>query len=74
MAYAPNDRVARHLNLRWGVYSVIGRPWNDIDEMISTATSGAVGHGYAKRGDLTIITSGIKFGEGNTSTIRVYTI
>ena len=74
VAYAPNDRVARHLNLRWGVYSVIGRPWNDIDEMISTATSGAVGHGYAKRGDLTIITSGIKFGEGNTSTIRVYTI
>ena len=74
VAYAPNDRVARHLNLRWGVYSVIGRPWNDIDEMISTATSGAVGHGYAKRGDLTIITSGIKFGEGNTSPIRVYTI
>ena len=74
VAYAPNDRVARHLNLRWGVYSVIGRPWHDIDEMISTATSGAVGHGYAKRGDLTIITSGIKFGEGNTSTIRVYTI
>jgi len=74
VAYAPNEMVARHLNLRWGVYSVQGKSWNDIDEMISSATACAVRNGYAKRGDLTIITSGIKFGEGNTSSIRVHTI
>lgn len=74
VAYAPNEKVARHLNLRWGVYSVQGRAWTDVQEMISTATSSAVRYGYVKRGDLTIITSGIKFGEGNTSSIRVHRI
>ena len=74
VAYTTNEQVARHLNLRWGVYSVIGHKWNDEDEMISAATSAAVKGGLAHRGDVTIITSGIKMGMGNTSAIRVYTI
>ena len=74
VAYTTNEQVARHLNLRWGVYSVIGHKWNDEDEMISAATSTAVKRGLAHRGDVTIITSGIKMGMGNTSAIRVYTI
>jgi len=74
IAYTPNYQVARHLNLRWGVYSVTGTKWNDVEEMISTATASAVKHGLAKRGDITVITSGMKTGVGNTSAIRVYTI
>ena len=74
VAYTTNEQVARHLNLRWGVYSVIGHKRNDEDEMISAATSAAVKGGLAHRGDVTIITSGIKMGMGNTSAIRVYTI
>ena len=74
VAYTTNEQVARHLNRRWGVYSVIGHKWNDEDEMISAATSTAVKRGLAHRGDVTIITSGIKMGMGNTSAIRVYTI
>ncbi|SEJ16645.1 pyruvate kinase [Propionispira arboris] len=74
LAFAANEKVARHLNLRWGVYSVLGKPWNDVDEMISAATSGVVKENYLKHGDLTIITSGMKFGEGSTSSIRVHTI
>ena len=74
VAYAPNEQVARHLNLRWGVYSVQGRAWTDVHEMIGTATASAVRHGFVKRGDLTIITSGMKFAEGNTSSIRVHKI
>ncbi len=74
IAYTPSDRVARHLNLRWGVIPLKGRDWDDVDEMIATATAAAVDKGIVKQGDKTIITSGMKFSEGNTSTIRVYTI
>lgn len=74
VAYAVNEKVARHLNLRWGVYSVQGQPWSDVDDMINAATDAAVKEGFAKEGDLTIITSGMKFAEGNTSSIRVHTI
>ena len=74
VAYTADEKAARHLNLRWGVYTIQGKNWNDVDEMISAATAGAVKENFVKRGDLTIITSGIKFGEGNTSSIRVHTI
>lgn len=74
IAYTPNERIARHLNLRWGVVSIQGKPWNDVDEMIAAATAGAVRENIVKQGDRTIITSGLKFGEGSTNSIRVYTI
>ena len=74
VAYTPSDRVARHLNLRWGVVPIEGKAWDDVDEMIATATAAAVRKGIVKQGDKTVITSGMKFGEGSTSTIRVHTI
>ena len=74
VAYAANERIARHLNLRWGVYSVPGKPWSDVEEMITAAAQGALEHNYVKKGDFTIITSGIKFAEGNTNAIRVHKI
>lgn len=74
VAFTSNKQVARHLNLRWGVYTIQGRPWNDVDEMINAATEWAVKKQYVKTGDVTIITSGIKFGTGNTNSIRVHII
>ena len=76
IAYTSSEKVVRQLNLRWGVYPILGEQWNDVDEMTSNATAATVKEGYAKRGDLTIITSGIKTGTGtrNTNSIRVYTI
>lgn len=74
LAYTPNKEVAHHLNLRWGVVPVIGPDWNDVEEMIAIATKAASEKGVVKSGDKTIITYGVKFGEGNTSTIRIHTI
>lgn len=79
IAYTPNERVVRQLNLRWGVYPILGTAWNDIDEMISNATAAAVKKEYVKRGDTTIVTSGIKLDNmsavgQNTNSIRVYSI
>ena len=74
LAYTPDARVVRHLNLRWGLHPMLGNSWKDDKEMTSGATAAAVKHGYVKRGDCTIITSGIKTSEGNTNSIRIYTI
>ena len=62
------------MNLRWGVLPILGKEWSDVHEMTSNAAAAAVKQGYVERGDCTIITSGIKTGDGNTNAIRVYTI
>lgn len=74
VAFATEEVTARHLNLRWGVYSIIGKPWHDVEDMINAATTSAVKENYVKRGDITVVTSGIKHGQGNTSSIRVHVI
>ena len=74
VAYTPSEKVLRQLNLRWGVYPVLGTQWSDVDEMISNATAAAVKEDLVQRGDLTIITSGVKAGKGNSSSVRVYNI
>ena len=74
MAYAANERTARHLNLRWGVYAVKGQFWDNVNDMTNAATMAAQRYNYVKSGDVTIITSGITTGKGNTNSIRVYTM
>ena len=74
VAYAANERTARHLNLRWGVYAVKGQFWDNVNDMTDAATMAAQRYNYVKSGDVTIITSGITTGKGNTNSIRVYTM
>ena len=74
VAYTPSEKALRQLNLRWGVYPVLGSMWKDADEMLSNATAAAVKEGLVQRGDMTIITSGVKAGKGNSSSVRVYNI
>ena len=74
VAYTPSEKALRQLNLRWGVYPVLGSMWSDADEMLSNATAAAVKEGLVERGDMTIITSGVKAGKGNSSSVRVYNI
>ncbi len=74
VAYTPSEKTLRQLNLRWGVYPVLGSMWSDADEMLSNATAAAVKEGLVQRGDMTIITSGVKAGKGNSSSVRVYNI
>ena len=77
VAYTPDAKVVRQLNLRWGVYPILGTEWHDVDEMMANCASAAVEQGFLKRGDTTIITSGIKLQSktsvgNNTNMIRVY--
>ena len=74
IAFTQNDEVARHLNLRWGVYPISGMPWLDIVQMIDYSSNSALEKGYVQKGDLVILTAGMRFGEGGTSSIRLHTI
>ena len=74
IAFTQTDKVARHLNLRWGVYPISGTPWLDIVQMIDYSSTSALEHEYVKKGDLVILTAGMKYGEGGTSSIRLHTI
>lgn len=74
IAFTQNDEVARHLNLRWGVYPIPGTPWLDILQMIDYSSASALEKGFVEKGDLVILTAGMKYGEGGTSSIRLHTI
>ena len=74
IAFTPDEQVARHLNLRWGVYPIPGTPWLDILQMIDYSSASALEKGFVEKGDLVILTAGMKYGEGGTSSIRLHTI
>lgn len=74
IAFTQTDQVARHLNLRWGVFPISGTPWLDIVQMIDYSATSALEHEYVKKDDLVILTAGMKYGEGGTSSIRLHTI
>jgi len=74
IAFTQTSQVARHLNLRWGVYPIPGTPWLDILQMIDYSSAASLEKGFVEKGDLVILTAGMKYGEGGTSSIRLHTI
>ena len=74
VAFAPNQMVARHLNLRWGVFVIPDVQWLNPAEMIDYVAKVTQERGFVKEGDITVITSGIKYGAGGTSAIQLHTI
>ena len=74
VAFAPNQMVARHLNLRWGVFVVPDVQWLNPADMIDYVADVSKERGYVKEGDVTVITSGLKYGAGGTSAIQLHTI
>ena len=74
VAYAPSPMVARHINLRWGVYSILGRSWSGVEDMIESCTRGALSHGYVKQGDKIVMVSGMTYSEASSVAVRVATI
>ena len=74
IAFTQTDEIARHLNLRWGVFPIPGTPWLDILQMIDYSANSALEKGYVQKGDLVILTAGMKYGEGGTGSIRLYKI
>ena len=74
IAFAPNAQVARHLNLRWGVFVIPGVPMLKPEEITPYITETATHFGFVEKGDTIVMTAGIKYGEGGTSSIQLLTI
>lgn len=74
VAFAPNQVIARHLALRWGTFIIPETPWLNQDEMFEYLTKITLENGFVKKGDVTVVTSGLKYGAGGTSAIQLHTI
>ncbi|MGY3766117.1 pyruvate kinase [Vagococcus vulneris] len=63
------DRVARSLALDWGVYAEVTEKPEDTDHMFGLAAHIAKESGFAKDGELIIITAGVPVGESGTTNL-----
>ncbi len=64
--------TARRLTLAWGIHSVQVREVGDVGEMSAYACETAVQEGFAKQGDIVVITAGTPFGvSGTTNMLKI---
>ena len=64
-----DEKSARTLALTWGVEPYVIEKPGSTDEMLDSATALSQEKGYAKEGDLIIITAGVPVGESGTTNI-----
>lgn len=70
-----SEREARGLSLSWGVYPEVTKKPESTDEMFALAANVATEQGFAKEGDLIIITAGVPVGErGTTNLMKIQLI
>lgn len=67
-----SDRVAKQLNLLWGVTPLLIKEEDTTEELFADAVSEAMKAGLVHSGDKVVITAGVPMGiTGNTNMIRV---
>ncbi|AQP52781.1 pyruvate kinase [Vagococcus penaei] len=64
-----SSRKARSLALNWGVYAQVAEKPQDTDHMFTLATKIAKETGFAKDGELIVITAGVPVGESGTTNL-----
>lgn len=69
LAVTFDERTKRGLMLNWGVYPTVTDKPTTTDEMFELATKKAVNLGFAKEGDLILITAGVPVGERGTTNV-----
>jgi pyruvate kinase len=75
VAVTPNPRVAAKLSLAWGVIPTVVRKAKDIDEILDIAVDAALRLGVVTKGDLVILTAGVRTGiPGTTNMLKVHRI
>ena len=75
IAYASTSKVARQLNLRWGIQLVNGRIWDDEPDRTGASIAAALRAGLVEKGDIAVVTSGINMSRwNNTNKIQIRTI
>ena len=75
LAVTFDERTKRGLMLNWGVFPTVAEKPSTTDEMFDLATKKAVELGFAKEGDLILITAGVPVGErGTTNVMKIQLI
>lgn len=75
LAVTFDERTKRGLMLNWGVYPTVSEKPSTTDEMFELAAKQAVDLGFAKEGDLILITAGVPVGErGTTNVMKIQLI
>ncbi|MBE0429983.1 MAG: pyruvate kinase [Thermoleophilia bacterium] len=75
LAISSDMDVVRQLSLSWGVLPLFIRPARNTDEMFKLAIDAAAGNGFARPGDLIVITAGVQVNvPGTTNLIKVHLI
>ncbi|MFC6295988.1 pyruvate kinase [Lactiplantibacillus daoliensis] len=69
LAITFDERTQRGLMVNWGVQPIIADKPETTDDMFDLAASKAVELGFAKEGDLILITAGVPVGERGTTNI-----
>ncbi|GBG95778.1 pyruvate kinase [Ligilactobacillus salitolerans] len=75
LAVTFDERTRRGLSVNWGVQPVLADTPASTDEMFALATEKAQEEGFAKEGDLILITAGVPVGEkGTTNVMKIQLI
>jgi pyruvate kinase len=75
VAATPDERVAGRLSLVWGAHPVLVPDSPDIDSMLDVVAQASVENGFAKKGDLVVITAGLRPGvPGSTNLLKVHLV
>ncbi|MEJ1344801.1 pyruvate kinase [Latilactobacillus sakei] len=75
LAVTFDERTRRGLTVNYGVYPVMAKKPANTDDMFNLATQTAQEHGFAKEGDLILITAGVPVGErGTTNVMKIQLI
>lgn len=74
-AVTPYERVARAVQLLWGVQPVLGKTYQNSDEMVRNAIMDSLRAEIISEGDLVVVTAGVPVGMiGTTNMIRVHIV
>lgn len=72
IAVTHDPKVARGLNLYWGVFPLVGEAVKDTDSMMNEAVRRAEEEGFVKSGDLVVLTAGVPAAiPGSTNLLKV---
>ncbi len=71
----PIEKVARQLNLSWGVSPVVIPEEDNTDDLFEHSVDAAKNRGYVKDGEVVVITAGVPLGvAGTTNLIKVHVV
>jgi len=75
VAITHSEKVAKQLNLVWGVYSRVGAVSSTTDEMLEQSVQESIMSGIVKHGHKVVITGGVPVGEaGTTNIMKVHVV